>query len=73
MELYTNIMLKGAFLVAQMVKNQPAMQETWVCSLGRDDTLEKGTATDSSILNLENPMDRGTWWATVHGVAKNQT
>ena len=73
MELYTSIMLKGAFLVAQMVKNQPAMQETWVCSLGQDDSLEKGTATDSSILNLENPMDRGTWWATVHGVAKNQT
>ena len=73
MELYTNVMLKGAFLVAQMVKNQPAMQETWVCSLGQDDSLEKGTATHSSILNLENPMDRGTWWATVHGVAKNQT
>jgi len=35
MELYTNIMLKGASLVAQMVKNQPAMQETWVCSVGQ--------------------------------------
>ena len=35
--------------------------------------LEKGMATHSSILCLENPMDRGTWWATVHGVAQSQT
>ena len=40
-----------AFLVAQMVvKNLPAMQETWVQSLGWDDPLEKGMATHSSIL-----------------------
>ena len=38
------------FLVAQMVKNPPAMQETWVQSLGREDPLEKETATHSSIL-----------------------
>ena len=37
-------------LVAQMVKNLPAMQETWVRSLGWEDPLEKGTATHSSIL-----------------------
>jgi len=37
-------------LVAQMVKNPPAMQETWVQSLGGEDTLEKGMATHSSIL-----------------------
>ena len=47
-----------ASLVAQMVKNLPAMQETWVQSLGREDPLEKGVATRSSILQ-ENPMDRG--------------
>ena len=35
----------GAPLVAQMVKNLPAMQETWVQSLGREDPLEKGMAT----------------------------
>ena len=35
--------------VAQMVKNLPAMQETWVRSLGREDLLEKGMATRSSI------------------------
>ena len=39
-----------ASLVAQMVKNLPAMQETWVQSLGWKDTLEKGMATHSSIL-----------------------
>ena len=38
------------FLVVQMVKNPPAMQETWVRSLGWEDPLEKGTATCSSIL-----------------------
>ena len=38
------------FLVAQLVKNPPAMQETWVRSLGWEDLLEKGKATDSSIL-----------------------
>ena len=40
----------GASLVAQMVKNPPAMQETWVHSLGQEDPLEKGTATHSSTL-----------------------
>ena len=39
-----------ASLVAQMVKNLPAMQETWVQSLGRVDPLEKGVVTHSSIL-----------------------
>ena len=38
------------FLVAQMVKNLPAMQETRVRSLGREDPLEKGMAIHSSIL-----------------------
>ena len=45
----------GASLVAQMVKNLPAMQETWVQSLGWEDPLEEGRATHSSILGLENP------------------
>ena len=36
-------------LVAQLVKNPPAMQETWVQSLGWEDPLQKGTATHSSI------------------------
>ena len=39
-----------ASLVAQLVKNLPAMQETWVRLLGQEDPLEKGTANHSSIL-----------------------
>ena len=42
-------------LVAQMVKNPPVMQETWVCSLGQEDPLEKGLATHSSILAWRAP------------------
>ena len=56
--------------MAQTVKNLPAMQETWVQSLGREDPLEKGMATHSSILAWRIPMDRGAWRATVHVVAK---
>ena len=41
--------------MAQMVKNPPAMQETWVRSLGREDPLEKGIATHSSILAWRTP------------------
>ena len=43
--------------VAQLVKNPPAMQETWVQSQGWEDPLEKGMATHSSILWPENSMD----------------
>ena len=60
-------------MVAQTVRNSPAMQETWVRYLGPEDPLEKGMATHSSILAWRNPMDRGTWWATVYGVAKIRT
>ena len=44
-----------ASLVAQRLKHLPAMQETWVRSLGQEDPMEKEVATHSSI--LENPMD----------------
>ena len=44
-----------ASLVAQRVKRLPAMQETWVRSLGWEDPLEKGTAIHSSILTLYSP------------------
>ena len=56
-----------------MLKNPPAMWETWVQSLGLEDPLEEGMATRSGILVWRIPMDRGAWWATVHGVAKSQT
>ena len=46
------------------------MQETWVGSLGWEELLEKEMATHSSILAWRIPMDRGAWWATVHGVTK---
>ena len=46
---------KVTFLVTQMIKNLPAMQETWVQSLGREYPLEKGMATHSSILAWRIP------------------
>ena len=52
-----------ASLVAQPVKNLPAVWETWVQS------PREGNGNPL----LENSMDRGAWWATVHGVAKSQT
>ena len=51
-----------------MVKDPSAMQESWVQSLGREDPLEAGMATHSSVLAW-----RGAWWATVRGVAESQT
>ena len=65
--------LNWASLVAQLVKNPPAMQETWVRSLGWEDPLEKGMATHSSILAWRIPMDRGAWGATVQGDTKSWT
>ena len=50
-----------------MVKNLPAVQKTWIQSLGQEDPLEKGKYSC-----LENAMDRGAWWATVNGVTKSQ-
>ena len=41
--------------------------------LGWEDPLEEGMAIHSSILAWRIPMDRGAWWATVHGVTKRQT
>ena len=60
--------------MAQWIKNLPAMQETqetWVQSLGWEDPLETGIATHSSILAWRILMDRESWRATVHRVAKS--
>ena len=46
----SNIVFTGASLVAQMVKNLPIMQETWVQFLGQEESLEKEMATQSSVL-----------------------
>jgi len=63
-----------ASLVAQMVKNIPAMQEMWLNFLAREDPLEKEMAIHSGHYScLENSMDRGAWQAIVHGVAKTRT
>ena len=61
-----------ASLLTQLVKNLPAVQETWVQSLGWEDPLEKGMATHSSILAWRIPMDRRACQAIVHGVAKEK-
>ena len=58
-------------LVAQLVKNLPAMWETWVRSLGWEDPLKEGMTTHSGIPAWRIPMDRGAWWATVYGVTKS--
>ena len=60
-------------LVAQSVKNPPAVQETWVRSLVQEDSLEKGMATHSSMLSWRIPMDRGAWQVIIYGVAKSWT
>ena len=53
--------------MAQLVKNLPVVQETQDQSLGWEDPLQKEMATHSSYSCLENPVDGGAWWATVHG------
>ena len=65
--------MKGDSLVAQMVKNLTATQETQIQSLGWEDPLEKGMATQLQYSCLEKSMDRGAWWATVYEVAKSNT
>ena len=49
------------------------MQEMWVPSLSQEEPLEEEMATHSSILALENPMDKDVWCAAVYGVAKRWT
>ena len=66
-----------ASLVAQLVKNLPAMWETWICSLGfipglgRSPRGEHGNPLQYSC--LENPVDGGPWWAAVYGVTQSWT
>ena len=58
--------------MAEMVKNPPAMQETQVQSLGREDPLENGMATHSNVFAWGIPWTRSLW-ATVCGVSKSWT
>ena len=66
-------MFQRASLVAQTVKNLPAMWETWVQSRGWEDSLAEGMTNHSGTLNWRIRMDRGARLVTVHGVAKSQT
>ena len=62
-----------ASLVAQMVKNLPAMQETQLQSLIQEDPPGEENDNPLQYSCWENPMDRGAWWATARGVAKSWT
>ena len=80
------MLIYWASLVAQMVKNPPAMWETWVWSLGWEDSLEEGMATHSSIrpgkslwteepgrLQFMGPQRVGLDWATKHSAFLHTT
>ena len=65
--------MHGASLVAESVKNLPAMWETSVPSLGWEDPLEEGMVTHSSILAWIFLKTRGAWWAAVHRVTESNS
>ena len=67
------LLYSWASLMAQAVKNLPAMGETRVRSLGWEDPLEEDMANPLQYSCLENSVDRGAWWAAVHWVSKNGT
>ena len=69
------IMNKAAIniYVWAFVKNPLAMQETRAQSLGWEDPWKEGNSNLFQYSCMETPMDRGAWWAIVHGVAQNQT
>ena len=56
---------------AQMAKSLPAMQETWVQSLGQEEDPGEGNGNPLQYPCLENPMDRGAWQDTLHNFAKS--
>ena len=63
-----------ALLVAQLVKNLPAMPETWVRSLVLSErSPEEGNGYLLQYSCLESSMNRGAWWATVHEDTKSRT
>ena len=62
-----------ASLVTQTVKTLSEMQETWVQFLGWENPLEESMTTHTSILAWRIPTDKGSWQATIHGVANSLT
>ena len=64
------------FPVGSAVKNPPETQEaqeTWVQSLGQEDSPGERNGNPLQYSCVDNPMDGGAWWATAHGVAKSRT
>ena len=70
---YTSMSTYRSSLMAQSVKNSPAMWETWAWSLDWGDPLEEGMAIQFNILDWRILKDRGAWRTAVHGVAKSWT
>ena len=68
-----SLILLWPFLVAQMVKNLPVMQETQIQPLGQEDPLEKGMATHSSILAWRILWTEDPGGLQVHGITKSHT
>ena len=64
---------KGLSLVVQTVKNPPSKQETWVWPLGRERSPREGSGYPRQYPCLENPRDRGAWWAAIYGVSQGWT
>ena len=69
----TPLQYSWASLMAHIVKNPPAMWNTWVQFLGWENSLEKGISYPLQYSGLDTSMDRGAWQVTVHGVVKGQT
>ena len=65
--------MNGASLVAQTLKRLTAMWETWILSLGQEDSPGEGNGNPLQCSCLENPRDGGAWWAAIYGVAQSQT
>ena len=63
-------LLYGSSPVAQLAKNLPEMQVTQIQFLGQEERNGEGSGNPFQYSCLENPMDRGAWQATVHGVAR---
>ena len=62
--------IADSFLGALVVKNQPVKEETWVRFPGSESSPGEGNGKTLLHSCLGNPMDRGDWWATVHGVTR---
>ena len=64
---------RGCIYVQKLCCGDYRRQETWVQSLSWEDPLGGGNDKALQYSCLENPMDRGAWWATVQSTAKSQT